>query len=113
KVVSGLYSAVPIPGHTSGWSDLATGLQELWAATSGGPAPAMIPSPAWDFPLPGGVQPGTGARYSGVESALGVLCSDSPNPRIPAEYAAQDALARARSGVVGPDWVWPPMEACA
>ena len=113
-VVSGLYSAVPIPNLTGGWSDLATALEGLWTATSGGPAPATIPSPAKDFPLAGSeVQPDASAPYSGVESALGVLCSDSPNPRIPAEYAAQDALASARSGVVGPDWVWPPMEACA
>jgi pimeloyl-ACP methyl ester carboxylesterase len=112
-VVNGLYQALPILNLTDGWSDLATALEDLWAATSGGPAPATIPSRARDFALAGsGVQPDAGAPYSGAESALGVLCSDSPNPRIPAEYAAQAALASARSGVVGPDWVWS-AEACA
>jgi hypothetical protein len=56
--------------------------------------------------------PDAGEQYSGAESQLGVLCSDSPNPRIPAEYAAQAALASARSGVVGPYWAWG-AEACA
>jgi TAP-like protein len=108
-VVNGLYQALPIPNLTGGWSDLATTLEGLWAATSGGPAPATIPAA-----LAGsGVQPDAGAPYSGAESALGVLCSDSPNPRIPAQYAAQAALASARSGVVGPDWAWPGAEACA
>jgi pimeloyl-ACP methyl ester carboxylesterase len=108
-VVNGLYQALPILNLTDGWSDLATTLEGLWAATSGGPAPATIaPAPAGS-----GVQPGANAPYSGAESALGVLCSDSPNPRVPAQYAAQAALASARSGVVGPDWVWPGGEACA
>jgi pimeloyl-ACP methyl ester carboxylesterase len=112
-VVGGLYHAVPLPNLEGGWSDLATALEDLWAATSGGPAPATVPSPARDFALAGsGVQPDAGAPYSGAESQLGVLCSDSPNPRIPAQYAAQAALASARSGVVGPDWAWP-AEACA
>ncbi|HEX3489206.1 MAG TPA: alpha/beta hydrolase [Streptosporangiaceae bacterium] len=113
-VVNGLYQALPIPRLTGGWSDLATALEDLWTATSGGPVPATIPSPARDFTLAGsrGVRPDAGAPYSGAESALGVLCSDSPNPRIPVEYAAQAALASARSGVVGPDWVWS-FEACA
>jgi pimeloyl-ACP methyl ester carboxylesterase len=112
-VVNGLYQALPIPNLTGGWSDLAAVLEDLWAATSGGPAAATVPSPARDFALPGsGVQPDVGEPYSGAESALGVLCSDSPNPRIPAQYAAQAALASARSGVVGPDWVWS-AEACA
>jgi pimeloyl-ACP methyl ester carboxylesterase len=117
-VVNGLYQALPIPNLTGGWSDLATALADLWAATSGGAAPATVPSPAGDFApagsgaQPGAGEPGAGEPYSGAESALGVLCSDSPNPRIPAQYAAQAARASARSGVVGPDWVWS-SEACA
>jgi pimeloyl-ACP methyl ester carboxylesterase len=112
-VVGGLYHALPIPSLENGWSDLATFLADLWTVTSGGPAPATIPPPARDFALAGGgVRPGAGEPYSGEESQLGVICSDSPNPRNPAEYAAQAALASARSGVVGPDWVWP-VEACA
>jgi hypothetical protein len=112
-VVTALYQALPIPKLTGGWSDLATVLEDLWAATSGGPTPATVPSPAGDFALAGsGAQPGAGAPYSGAESQLGVLCSDSPNPRTAAEYAAQGALASARSGVVGLYWAWA-AEACA
>jgi pimeloyl-ACP methyl ester carboxylesterase len=112
-VVGGLYHALPIPHVENGWSDLATVLEDLWTVTSGGPAPATIPSRARDFALAGsGVRRDAGEPYAGEESQLGVICSDSPNPRNPAEYAAQAALASARSGVVGPDWVWP-VEACA
>lgn len=113
-VVTGLYGAVPIPGTgDNGWSSTATFLAGLWAATGGRPARATIPPPARDFPLTAsGAQPDGGTRYSGAESVLGVLCSDSPNPRHPTQYAAQAALAQARSGVVGPDWAWI-TEACA
>jgi pimeloyl-ACP methyl ester carboxylesterase len=112
-VANGLRQALPIATLTGGWSDLATVLEELWAATSGRPAPATVSSPARGLALAGGgVQPDAGTPYQGAKSALGVLCSDSPNPRIPAKYAAQAALARARSGVVGPDWGWP-VEPCA
>lgn len=113
-VVTGLYGAVPIPAAgDGGWSTTATFLADLWTAVSGRLAPATIPPPARDFPLTAsGAQPDGGARYSGAESVLGVLCSDSPNPRDPARYAALADLARARSGVVGPDWSWI-TEACA
>jgi len=114
-VVNDLYDAVPIPDlGDSGWSITATVLEDLWAATSGAPAPATIPPPpARDFPLAAsGVQADAGEPYSGVESVLGVLCSDSPNPRDPDQYPAQAALASARSGIVGPDWAWI-TEACA
>jgi len=113
-VVTGLYDAVPIPeAGDSGWSITAAFLEGLWRVTSGGAAPATVPPPVRGFPLAaGGTEADGGARYSGAESVLGVLCSDSPNPRDPARYAAQAALARARSGVVGPDWAWI-TEACA
>ena len=113
-VVNDLGDAVPIPeAGDTGWTFTATTLEDLWAATSGGPAPAAIPTPARDFPLAAsGVQPDASEPYSGVESTLGLLCSDSPNPRDPAGYAAQAALASARSGAVGPDWAWI-TEACA
>ena len=111
--VGGLYSAEPVPGLSAGWSNLATFLEDLWTLTSGGPAPATVPSLPRDSALTGsGAQPDDSAPYSGLESGLGVICSDSPNPRDPAGYAAQAALASARSRVVGPDWTWP-NEACA
>jgi hypothetical protein len=62
---------------------------------------------ARDFAVPGlDVPPSVAAPYPGRESALGVLCSDDPNPRVPALYPAQAAYASARSGVVGPYWAW-------
>lgn len=112
-VVQGLYLALPIPGVTGGWSDPARLLEDLWVTAHGGHAPATVPLPARRPAfLGGGVLPNAGAPYSGVESHLGVTCSDSPNPRIPAEYAAQSALASARSGVAGPSWAWD-SEPCA
>ena len=107
-VVTDLNDAVPIPdAGDSGWAFTATFLADLWAVTSGGSAPATISPPARNFALTASaVQPDVDGPYSGVESALGVLCSDSPNPQDPAQYAAQAALASARSGVVGPDWSW-------
>src|SRR5262249_60268812 len=52
------------------------------------------------------------AVYAGLEQGLAVLCSDSPTPRTPSAYAADARLAYARSGAIGPVWVWPTV-ACA
>jgi pimeloyl-ACP methyl ester carboxylesterase len=107
-VRSQLYEALPVPNLTAGWADPATLLENLWTLTGGGPAPASIQLPTNGFtPLAGADAP-----YSGVESQLGVTCSDSPNPRVPAEYAVQADFAAARSGVVGPIFPWQ-SEACA
>lgn len=110
-MVTGMYNALPIPNLTKGWPDLATTVQTIWGLTNGAPAPAALP--ARDLVLPDlGVLPTADAPYTGREALLGVNCSESPEPRDPAQYAAQAAFATARSGAVGPAWVQP-MEACA
>jgi pimeloyl-ACP methyl ester carboxylesterase len=67
-----------------GWKDRAHDLQQLW---EGGP-PAVAP-PA--------------SRSDGQEMAI--ACGEVPSPRAGA-FPAIDALARQRSGVVGPFWAW-------
>lgn len=78
-----------IPDVAIGWPNLAAVLQSLWMA-----APGATVAPQARVP------------YTGREAQLGVVCSDSPYPRDPAEYPAQAAFATARSGVVGPVWAW-------
>ncbi|TCO59418.1 alpha/beta hydrolase [Actinocrispum wychmicini] len=105
--VNGLYNALPIPNLTAGWPQLATLLQTLWALTDGSSAPAGNALPVQDFTFPNlGVVPNAVTPYAGREAQFGVLCSDSPHPRDPGQYAAQAAFATARSGVVGPVWAW-------
>jgi pimeloyl-ACP methyl ester carboxylesterase len=112
-VVNLLYEVQPIPNLTAGWPGLGTFLQDLWLRTSGGNPPVTNALAVQDFAVPGlDVPPNVAAPYPGRESALGVLCSDDPNPRVPALYPAQAAYASARSGVVGPYWAWI-AEACA
>ncbi|HEX9336010.1 MAG TPA: alpha/beta hydrolase, partial [Pseudonocardiaceae bacterium] len=112
-VVNLLYEVQPIPNVAVGWPGLATVLQDLWVLTGGGQPPATNALAAKDFAVPGlGVLPNVDAPYPGRESELGVLCSDDPNPRVPAQYPAQAATASTRSGVVGPYWAWI-TEACA
>ncbi|MDH6109487.1 pimeloyl-ACP methyl ester carboxylesterase [Kitasatospora sp. MAP12-15] len=82
---------------TSYGSYLGALLQQLWTAPSTrGPL------------LTGGL---AGQR---PEQTLGVLCSDTanPNPLAGADYPALAELAQARSGDVGPYWVWQ-TERCA
>jgi pimeloyl-ACP methyl ester carboxylesterase len=111
--IGGLYVALPLPGVTRGWPDLAAFLQNLWAQTNGGPAPALNTKPTQPVTVPRlGAPPNADAPYTGPEATFGLYCSDSPNPRNPAQYAAQAAFATARSGVVGPDWTWG-LEQCA
>lgn len=93
-----LYDAQPIADLTSGWPGLATVLQNLWTRTGTTGADPTVPALS--------VLPEADTSYAGRESELGVLCSDDPNPRDPAEYAAQAAYASVRSGVVGPYWTW-------
>jgi hypothetical protein len=47
-----------------------------------------------------------------VEQQLGMLCSDSPNPRGPQAYPGIAALSYAQSGGFGPDYTWD-AERCA
>ena len=101
-----LYQAEPIPNLTTGWHQPADVLQTLWGQASG-VAPGAAPPILRDLARAGlAVTPYANAPYSGLESSYGVLCSDSPNPRSRGSYAVQADIATARSGVVGPDWVW-------
>ncbi|MFE6051618.1 alpha/beta hydrolase [Kitasatospora sp. NPDC056446] len=84
-----LYAANPVPGLPgTGWGRLGAALQALWAATE---APAA--------PLPPVVR-------QSPDQALAVVCSDSANPPARADYPALAALARSRSGAVGPYFAW-------
>ncbi|MFF2626233.1 alpha/beta hydrolase [Kitasatospora griseola] len=84
-----LYAAAPVPGlPNSGWAQLGTLLQTLWAA---GDAPTA--------PLPPVVHPSP-------DQALAVVCSDSAGPSATADHTGTAALARARSGPVGPWFAW-------
>ncbi|MFF2148426.1 alpha/beta hydrolase [Kitasatospora sp. NPDC058190] len=88
-VANGLYAVEPVPNlPDTGWSGLGEQLQRLWTAPD-------TPS----APLPTG-------GLSGQTQVLGVLCSDTANPPADADYPALADLARARSGALGPYWVW-------
>lgn len=106
-----LYEVQPMANVAPGWPGAATVLQNLWLRSNGDTTPTVNALPAMNFPDLG-IVPNTDAPYMGRESELGVLCSDSPNPRVPAEYPAQAAFASVRSGVVGSYWTWI-AEACA
>ncbi|MFD0409681.1 alpha/beta hydrolase [Kitasatospora sp. NPDC127116] len=93
--VLSLYAANPVPGLPgTGWSRLGGTLQALWTATE---APAA--------PLPP-------VSHASPDQALAVMCSDSANPPAGADYPAQAAVARSRSGEVGPYFAWA-AERCA
>ncbi|MFJ9773206.1 alpha/beta hydrolase [Kitasatospora sp. NPDC101157] len=84
-----LYTAQPMPQFgTTGWAALGGQLQSLWTASD---TPAA--------PLPTGAPPGQ-------TQVLGVLCADTANPPAGADHPALADLARARSGDLGPFWVW-------
>jgi hypothetical protein len=91
--------SVPL-GTVSQWQADASVLQQLWAASAASSGPSASPAAA------------PPAVYTGQEQTLAVLCSDSPNPRDPAAYAAAAQLAGARSGGFGLQWAWD-SEACA
>lgn len=88
-VTSMLYAASPVPGFPdTGWAALGAQLQGLWTA---------LDTPA--------ASPPTGGLPSQAQT-LGVLCADTANPPMDADYAGLADLAGARSGAVGPYWVW-------
>jgi pimeloyl-ACP methyl ester carboxylesterase len=108
---------VPL-GVAADWQSGAAQLQQIWAATSSG-SPASDSAAGADMAAPASAFPGSvsagdqaPAAYTGLEQNLAVLCSDSPNPRDPQDYAADDGLATARAGGFGLKWMWT-TEACA
>ncbi|WP_316528438.1 alpha/beta hydrolase [Kitasatospora brasiliensis] len=83
-----LYAASPVPGVPgTGWAALGGWLQQLWTAPG---TPSALP-------------PTGGPR--GQAQVLGVLCADAASPT-GADYGALADRAEARSGAVGPFWVW-------
>jgi pimeloyl-ACP methyl ester carboxylesterase len=84
-------------GRVAQWQDDAVVLQQLWTAATGGqPTPPPAPGPSPTPPPPSGP-----SYYIGTEQQLAILCSDSPNPRDPAAYAAAAAV-----DTFAPTWVW-------
>ena len=97
--IAALYSA-------PGWSGWAQKLQTVWTTPAASQAIAG-PSSLTSDDSARSAQRATRAseRYAGFEQQAAILCSESPNPR-PAAFAALDAFASRRSGVVGPAWAW-------
>ncbi|HVV23371.1 MAG TPA: alpha/beta hydrolase [Pseudonocardiaceae bacterium] len=109
--VADLYETQPIAGLANGWPGLATLLQNLWNLSNGTTTAAPDRSALLARPDLG-VVPTATPSYAGREAQLGVICSDSPNPRLPQSYGVQSAFARLRSGWPGAQWTWI-AEACA
>jgi pimeloyl-ACP methyl ester carboxylesterase len=92
-------SEVPLGylAFVSDWQRAAVLLQQLWAASAGGHASAVI---------------APDAGYSGQEQALAEECADTAGPRSTHAYEAAARLASARSGGIGLDLTWDE-ETCA
>ena len=90
------------------WPNVAELLQSLWNASL--EAAAQEP-PQSALPVSGPVPLIRDAIFP--EQLIAVLCGESPNPREPQAYPRLAALARARSGNVGPAWIWESDEPCA
>ena len=98
---------------TSQWPGLAATLEATWHA-SAQPTAASPSASRMAYPPPapfGSGLPATGG-YPGKEQTFAIYCADSPNPRHPANYAAEAAFGYARSGAFGPLVAWRD-EACA
>jgi pimeloyl-ACP methyl ester carboxylesterase len=78
------------------WSTLATKLQDLWEHRT----PQEPPPPPGPVP------------YPGTEQTYAVRCSESPNPRDPRTYHAQEKFSYARAGDIGRVVAWA-AEPCA
>jgi pimeloyl-ACP methyl ester carboxylesterase len=96
-------------GVVSTWQQGASLLQQLWLASARS-TPARAAATASAQAAADATQ--APPVYTGLEQNLAVLCSDSPNPRNPSTYAADDKLAYARSGGFGLTWL-STSEACA
>jgi pimeloyl-ACP methyl ester carboxylesterase len=106
-------AVVTVPlGAVSQWQSGARVLQQLWVASSAGRRSAAASPAARAQASPPAAAAATAAVYTGWEQTLGVLCSDSPNPRDPAAYPVAARWAYARSGAFGLEEAWS-AEACA
>jgi hypothetical protein len=100
-------TAVPL-SQVSQWTNGASLLQQLWVASAKKTPAKKTPVQ----PAASAVYTGPEPVYTGLEQSLAELCADSPNPRNPGTYAADDKLAYARSGGFGLEWLWT-SEPCA
>lgn len=101
------------PPSPANWSVLAKFLQQLWEGQTpetpvmAAPPMAWFPTPSRVLPFPpGGPFPAQEQKYMGVEQALAVTCSESPNPPDPHAYGALAKFSTARAGTMGPWWTW-------
>jgi pimeloyl-ACP methyl ester carboxylesterase len=90
---SSVFQIVP-PGDVADWQPAAAALQDLWVASGG--SSASVASKPTAARVSGAASAG---GYVGLEQSLGVLCSDTGDPRTIADYvAAARAGARAFGG---------------
>jgi pimeloyl-ACP methyl ester carboxylesterase len=98
----------------SGWSAQASLLQKLWikVTNSDHGGAATRERPAASASAGEATQAGNAnGPYTGEEQELAIACGESPSPP-PSAFAAINAFAYHRSGVVGPYWAWD-YEPCA
>jgi pimeloyl-ACP methyl ester carboxylesterase len=97
--------STPVPGNSApGWSGIAQGLQQLWAAGSG-TASARPGTPLAEAAA-------AGQRYGGAEQGFAVQCNEAPSPPASAYPGLQRLLLR-RSGVIALPDLWTSDEPCA
>ncbi len=73
-----------------GWTGLASNLQTLWTASSGGATTTAVTAPP----------------YSSAEQKLSVICGESPNPGTVARSIQQAEVSAHRAGTGAQTWAW-------
>ena len=93
-----------LPAERQGWEYLGKVLHAAWQyRDTSADAPAIASEPTTE---PGDDAPPPPEKYAGDEQGWAVSCGDSPNPRRPAFYRREAAIAQFRSGALGPFWSW-------
>ncbi len=97
--------STPVPGNSAlGWSGVAQGLQQLWAARNGTASATPGTPPA--------AAAATGQRYGGAEQGFAVQCNEAPSPPASA-YPGLQRLLLHRSGPIALPDLWTLDEPCA
>ena len=91
---------VPI-GLVAAWQQGAVLMQQIWVASAHGTSSAGASRASR-----AAAAPATPSVYTGLEQALAVECSDSPNPRKVSVYTSDVKLAQARAGGYGLGYLW-------
>lgn len=86
------------------WQTAAGLLQQLWAASVPGPAPAAGGTAARNAANHAATAPG--AAYAGPEQAVAELCADTADPHGAHAYQIAARLGNARSGGIGLGLAW-------